>query len=131
MGNSRLILSLNGLIMMVIGACFFLLNKKITLAMFPGISENVQALEAAMILRYLMGSGIFTIGLILFLARTSVKSGAKKLLLGSSIGFFIIFLTATFVVYRFDYVDIPIVGIIIFPILSLISLYVSTRPYQE
>ena len=131
MGNSRLILSLNGLIMMVIGACFFLLNKKITLAMFPGISENVQALEVAMILRYLMGSGIFTIGLILFLARTSVKSGAKKLLLGSSIGFFIIFLTATFVVYRFDYVDIPIVGIIIFPILSLISLYVSTRPYQE
>ena len=99
--------------------------------MFPGISENVQALEVAMILRYLMGSGIFTIGLILFLARTSVKSGAKKLLLGSSIGFFIIFLTATFVVYRFDYVDIPIVGIIIFPILSLISLYVSTRPYQE
>ena len=131
MGNSRLILSINGLIMMIIGACFFLLNKKITLAMFPGIYENVQALEVAMILRYLMGSGIFTIGLILFLARTSVKSGAKKLLLGSSIGFFIIFLTATFVVYRFDYVDIPIVGIIIFPILSLISLYVSTRPYQE
>tara|TARA_B100000965_G_scaffold55255_1_gene41671 strand:+ start:3418 stop:3813 length:396 start_codon:yes stop_codon:yes gene_type:complete len=131
MGNSRLVLSLNGLIMMVIGACFFLLNKKITLTMFPGISENVQALEVAMILRYLMGSGIFTIGLILFLARTSVKSGAKKLLLGSSIGFFIIFLTATFVVYRFDYVNIPIVGIIIFPILSLISLYVSTRPYQE
>ncbi len=131
MGNSRLVLSLNGLIMMVIGTCFFLLNKKITLAMFPGISENAQALEVAMILRYLMGSGIFTIGLILFLARTSVKSGAKKLLLGSSIGFFIIFLTAIFVVYRFDYVNIPIVGIIIFPILSLISLYVSTRPYQE
>ena len=131
MGNSRLILSINGLIMMIIGACFFLLNKKITLAMFPGIYENVQALEVAMILRYLMGSGIFTIGLILFLARTSVKSGAKKLLLGSSIGFFIIFLTATFVVYSFDYVNIPIVGIIIFPILSLISLYVSTRPYQE
>ncbi len=131
MGNSRLILSINGLIMMIIGACFFILNKKITLAMFPGIYENSQALEVAMILRYLMGSGIFTIGLILFLARTSVKSGAKKLLLGSSIGFFIIFLTATFVVYSFDYVNIPIVGIIIFPILSLISLYVSTRPYQE
>ena len=56
--------------------------------MFPGISENDLAFEVATILRYIMGSGIFTIGIILFLARVSVKSGAQRLLLGSSIGFF-------------------------------------------
>ena len=115
MGKSRVILALNGIIMMLIGVCFFIFNQKINIAMFPGIVENSLALEVATILRYLMGSGIFTIGLILFLSRVSVKSGAQRLLLGSSIGFFIIFLTTLFAKYRFESVDIPIVGIVIFP----------------
>ena len=131
MGKSRTILALNGIVMMLIGICFFYFNKQINMAMFPGISENDLAFEVATILRYIMGSGIFTIGIILFLARVSVKSGAQRLLLGSSIGFFIIFLTTLFIKYKFMSVDIPIVGIAIFPILSLLSLYVSTRPYQE
>ena len=99
--------------------------------MFPGIKENKLAYEVATILRYIMGSGIFTIGIILYLSRVSVRSGAQRLLLGSSIGFFIIFLTTLYVKYQFMSVDIPIVGIAIFPILSLLSLFVSTRPYQE
>tara|TARA_B100000674_G_C37873424_1_gene930732 strand:+ start:915 stop:1325 length:411 start_codon:yes stop_codon:yes gene_type:complete len=131
MGKSRAVLALNGIVMMTIGVCFFFLNKQINIAMFPGIQENELAYEIAIILRYLMGSGIFTIGMILFLARVSVKSGAQRLLMGSSIGFFIIFLTTLFVKYKFLSVDIPIVGVSIFPILSLLSLYVSTRPYQE
>ena len=131
MGKSRTILALNGIVMMLIGICFFYFNKQINMAMFPGIIENDLAFEVAAILRYIMGSGIFTIGIILFLVRVSVKSGAQRLLLGSSIGFFLIFLTTLFVKYKFMSVDIPIVGIAIFPILSLLSLYVSTRPYQE
>ena len=131
MGKSRLILSLNGIIMMIIGSCFFILNQKITLTMFPTIESNPQATEVAMILRYLMGSGLFTIGIILFLARKSVKSTAKSLLLGSSIGFFLIFCTTLFIVYNYENVNIPIVGIIVFPILSFISLFVSTRQFQE
>ena len=131
MGNSRTILAINGIVMMLIGICFFYFNKQINIAMFPGISENNLAFEVATILRYIMGSGIFTIGIILFLARVSVKSGDQRLLLGSSIGFFLIFLTTLFIKYKFMSVDIPIVGIAIFPILSLLSLYVSTRPYQE
>lgn len=131
MGKSRTILALNGIVMMLIGICFFYFNKQINMAMFPGIIENALAFEVAAILRYIMGSGIFTIGIILFLVRVSVKSGAQRLLLGSSIGFFLIFLTTLFVKYKFMSVDIPIVGIAIFPILSLLSLYVSTRPYQE
>ena len=99
--------------------------------MFPGISENQLALEVATVLRYIMGSGIFTIGIILFLARISAKSGAQRLLMGSSIGFLLIFLTTLFVKYQYDSIDIPIVGIIIFPILSLLSLCVSSRPFQE
>ena len=131
MGKSRTILALIGIVMMLIGICFFYFNKQINMAMFPGISENDLAFEVATILRYIMGSGIFTIGIILFLARVSVKSGAQRLLLGSSIGFFLIFLTTLFIKYKFMSVDIQIVGIAIFPILSLLSLYGSTRPYQE
>ena len=131
MGKSRTVLALNGIVMMLIGFCFFYFNNQINIAMFPGIKENVLAFEVATVLRYIMGSGIFTIGIILFLARVSVKSGAQRLLLGSSIGFFFIFLTTLFVKYKFVSIDIPIVGIAIFPILSLLSLFVSTRPYQE
>jgi hypothetical protein len=131
MGKSRYILAVNGSVMMLIGLCFFIFNNFINLSMFPGIAENELALEVAMILRYLMGSGLFTIGIILYLARFSVKSAAQRLLMGSSIGFLLIFLTAIFVKYKFESIDIPIVGIVIFPILSFLSLYVSTRPFQE
>ena len=131
MGRSRYILAINGIVMMLIGICFFIFNNFINLSMFPGIAENELALEVAMILRYLMGSGLFTIGIILYLARFSVKSAAQRLLMGSSIGFLLIFLTTLFVKYKFDAIDIPIVGIIIFPVLSFLSLYVSTRPFQE
>ena len=131
MGKSRAVLALNGIIMMIIGFCFFLFNNQINIAMFPGIKENKLAYEVATILRYIMGSGIFTIGIILFLARVSVRSGAQRLLLGSSIGFLFIFLTTIYIKYKFASVDIPIVGIAIFPTLSLLSLYVSTRPLQE
>ena len=131
MGNSRTVLALNGIVMMMIGLCFVFFNHQINIAMFPGIKENELAFEVATTLRYIMGSGIFTIGIILFLARVSVRSGAQRLLLGSSIGFLLIFLTTLFVKYKFVSVDIPIVGIAIFPILSLLSFYVSTRPYQE
>ena len=131
MGKSRAVLALNGIIMMLIGFCFFYFNNQINTAMFPGIKENKLAYEVATILRYIMGSGIFTIGIILFLARVSVRSGAQRLLLGSSIGFLFIFLTTIYIKYKFASVDIPIVGIAIFPTLSLLSLYVSTRPHQE
>ena len=131
MGRSRYILAINGIVMMLIGIIFFIFNNFINLSMFPGIAENELALEVAMILRYLMGSGLFTIGIILYLARFSVKSAAQRLLMGSSIGFLLIFLTTLFVKYKFDAIDIPIVGIIIFPVLSFLSLYVSTRPFQE
>ncbi len=131
MGKSRYILAINGIVMMLLGICFFIFNNHINLSMFPGIAENELALEVAMILRYIMGSGLFTIGIILYLARFSVKSAAQRLLMGSSIGFLLIFLTTLFVKYKFDAIDIPIVGIIIFPVLSFLSLYVSTRPFQE
>ena len=88
MGKSRTVLAINGIIMMLIGLCFFYFNNQINTAMSPGINENKLAFEVASILRYIMGSGIFTIGIILYLARVSVRSAAQRLLLGSSIGFF-------------------------------------------
>ena len=45
MGNSRTILAINGIVMMLIGILFFYYNKQINIAMFPGISENNLAFE--------------------------------------------------------------------------------------
>ena len=130
MGRSRYILAINGIVMMLIGICFFIFNNFINLSMFPGIAENELALEVAMILRYLMGSGLFTIGIILYLARISIKSGAQRLLLGSGIGFMIIFATAVFIIVKYK-AGIPMVALSIYPLLAILSLYVSTRKFQE
>jgi hypothetical protein len=77
-----------------------------------------------------MGAGSIIIGIILYLARISVKSGGQKLLLGSAIGFLLIFAVALFI-FLTDRGNIPIAALIIYPFLSLLSFYVSTRKYQE
>ena len=92
--RSRTILALNGIIMIFIGIIFFIYPENLKIIMFPNIVSNPEALETGIVLRYLMGAGHLTIGIILYLARISIKSGAQRLLLGSGIGFMIIFFTA-------------------------------------
>ncbi len=128
--RSRSILALNGIIMIFIGIIFFIYPDKITIIMFPEIISNPEALETGIVLRYLMGAGHLAIGIILYLARISIKSGAQRLLLGSGIGFMIIFATAVFIILKYK-AGIPVVALSIYPLLAILSLYVSTRRFQE
>ncbi len=128
--RSRTILALNGIIMIIIGIFFFIYPEKITVIMFPKIISNPEALETGIVLRYLMGAGHLAIGIILYLARISIKSGAQRLLLGSGIGFMIIFTTALFIIVKYK-AGIPVVALSIYPLLGILSLYVSTRKFQD
>ncbi len=128
--RSRAILALNGIIMIFIGIIFFIYPEKLTIIMFPKIISNPEALETGVVLRYLMGAGHLAIGIILYLARISIRSGAQRLLLGSGIGFMIIFTTALFIIVKYK-AGIPVVALSIYPLLSILSLYVSTRKFQE
>ena len=64
-----------------------------------------------------MGAGHLTIGVILYLARISIKSGAQRLLMGSGIGFMIIFTTALFIIVKYK-AGIPVVALSIYPLLK-------------
>jgi len=128
--NSRLILAINGIILIISGLSFFIFAERITLMMFPDISSNPQAIEVGLILRYLMGAGSLSIGIILFLARISVRSAAQRVLLGSGIGFIIVFFTAVYV-YIFHKTNVPFIALSVYLILGLLSIYVSTRKFQK
>ena len=98
--------------------------------MFPNIVSNPEAIETGTVMRILMGAGHLAIGIILYLARISIKSGAQRLLLGSGIGFMIIFATAVFVILKYK-AGIPVIALSIYPLLAILSLYVSTRKFQD
>ena len=130
LNNSRLALSLNGLILILQGIFFIIFANEITISMFPFSENNEQALNIGVSLRYSMGSGSIFIGLLLFLCRSTPRSAAKKLLQGSAIGFLLILFTLIYL-YIFRNVLVPIPVFIIFTFLSLFSLYVSTRKFQD
>ena len=128
--SSRTILALNGIVMIILGLSFIIFAEKLTIMMFPEIISNPEALEVGTTLRYLMGTGSIMIGIILYLARISVRSGAQRLLQGSGIGFLLMFCTAIFI-FLSDRGNVPVLALIIFPLLGFLSLFVSTRKYQE
>ena len=128
--SSRTILAFNGLLMILLGLIFFFFGEKITIQMFPNIISNPEAINASTSLRILIGISYIFIGLILFLARISIKSTAQRILFGSSIGFFLMFLTLLYIQLS-QKGNIPILVLIIFSSLSLLSIYVATRKYQE
>ena len=128
--SSRAVLALNGIVMMLTGASFFVFAEKITILMFPDVNLNPQALEVGIVLRYLMGAGSMSIGIILYLARVSIKSGAQRLLLGCGLGFIIIFATGIFVMIKHE-ANIPLVALSVYPVLATLSLYVANRKFQE
>ena len=57
MGNSRLILAINGILMITLGLTFWVFPEFFTLAMFPNIEKNNDALNVAIALRKNMGAG--------------------------------------------------------------------------
>ena len=64
MRNSRLALAFNGVIMVLLGIVFWFFPELFTVAMFPNISENEQAINVGIALRKNMGVGCVFIGML-------------------------------------------------------------------
>lgn len=129
MGNSRLILALNGTLMMILGGSFWFFPEYYSLAMFPNIDQNEEALNAAVALRKNMGTGCAFIGFIIFMCQNSPKSTAQRLLFCSSFGFFL--MVASLLEVRLSgQAQVPLFIIGFFSVLGLLSLYVASRRFQ-
>lgn len=129
MRNSRLTLALNGIIMMFMGASFWLFPDFFTLAMFPSVAENEQAMSVGNALRKNMGVGCVFIGLLLFWSQSSSKTTAQRLLFGNSFGFAL--MVAGLVEVKLSSgADVSYYIISLFSLMSIYSLFVATRRYQ-
>ena len=129
MGNSKLILAINGILMILLGVAFWINPEFFTLAMFPNIADNDTALKAALALRKNMGAGCVFIGVTIFMCQSSPKSTAQKLLFSCAFGFFL--LVAALIEVRItNGAQVPIPIITFFAVLGLISLFVASRRFQ-
>ena len=128
--SSRAVLALNGGLMVILGGAFWLLPDFFTLAMFPHISENDTAIDVANALRKNMGAGCVFVGVILFACQDSSKYTAQRLLFSSAVGFFLMF-GALLHMRVSGQASVPIFILLFFGSLSLLSLLVASRRYQE
>ena len=130
MRNSRLTLAINGIIMVIMGVSFWLFPEFFTLVMFPNVAENEQAIDVGNALRKNMGVGCVFIGLLLFWCQSSSKTTAQRLLLVSAFGFGL--MVAGLVEVRLsNSADVPYYIIGLFSLMSVYSLFVASRRYQE
>ena len=130
MGNSRLILAINGFIMIILGLSFWIFPDFFTLAMFPNIEKNNEAFNVAIALRKNMGAGCVFIGTLIFMCQSSPKFVAQKLLYSSGFGFFL--LVAVLLEVRLTgQAQVPLLILILFTIMALISIYVASRRFQR
>ena len=118
----RGILFLSSLTMLILGLSFLVFPDFISMRIFPQANEN--EIMVANIHRELMGGGSLFIGILLMLAHRNVTSAAKRILFGTSIGFYILILIQLkqMILEKND-VFWPV--LIIFLILGTLSLYVS------
>lgn len=130
MRNSRSALALNGIIMTLLGMAFWFRPEFFTLAMFPDVINNDEALNLGIALRKNMGVGCVFIGMLLFWCQTSSRTTAQRLLLGSGFGFALM-VAGLLEVRLTRQADVPIAIILAFTLMSLYSFFVATRPYQE
>jgi hypothetical protein len=130
MGNSRLILAINGFIMIILGLSFWIFPDFFTLAMFPNIEKNNEAFNVAIALRKNMGAGCVFIGTLIFMCQSSPKFVAQKLLYSSGFGFFL--LVAVLLEVRLTgQAQVPLLILILFTLMALISIYVASRRFQR
>ena len=116
--------------MMLLGITFWFFPELFTLAMFPNISDNEQAINVGIALRKNMGVGCIFIGMLLFWCQTSSKTTAQRLLLGSSFGFGLM-VAGLLEVRLTGQANVPLPIILLFACMSIYSLFVATRRYQE
>ena len=118
----RGILFLSSLTMLILGLIFLFFPDFISIKIFPQASE--KEIRIAAIHRELMGGGSLFIGILLMLAHRNVTSAAKRILFGTSIGFYIlIIIQLKQMIFDQSVVFWPV--FIIFFILGTLSLYVS------
>ena len=130
MGNSRLILAINGFVMIILGLSFWTFPEFFTLAMFPNIEKNNEAFNVAIALRKNMGSGCVFIGTLIFWCQNSPKFVAQKLLYCSGFGFFLL-VAALLEVRLTGQAQVPLLILILFTLMALISIYVASRRFQR
>ena len=118
----RGILFLSSLTMLILGLTFLFFPDFISMKIFPQASE--KEIRIATIHRELMGGGSLFIGILLILAHRNVTSAAKRILFGTSIGFYIILIIQLKqIIFDQNIVFWPV--FVIFFILGTLSLYVS------
>ena len=130
LNNSRFTLALIGIIIILESLGFVIFAKEITLSMFPFSNNNPEALELGISLRYAMASGLFFLGMLLFLCRSVTRSAAQRLLFCCGLGFVIVILSLTYLAFVRD-VNISKIIIIVHIILAFLAFYVSSRKFQE
>ena len=128
--NSRFTLALIGFVMMLESIGFIIFAKEITQIMFPFVKNNPEALSLGVSLRYAMASGVFFLGMLLFLCRGVPKSAAQRLLFCCGLGFLIVLLNLIYLNYFRD-VSISIVIYALHIVLVILSFFVSSRKFQE
>ena len=118
----RGILFLSSLTMLFLGLSFLVFPDFISMQIFPEASEN--EIKIATTHRELMGGVSLFIGILLILAHRNVTSAAKRILFGTSLGFYIfIIIQLKQMVFDKNAIFWPV--FIIFFILGTLSLYVS------
>ena len=128
--NSRFTLALIGFIIILESIGFVIFAKEITLTMFPFSKNNPEALELGISLRYAMASGLFFLGMLLFLCRGITRSAAQRLLFCCGLGFLIVLVSLTYLTFVRD-VNISKIIYIVHFILAILAFYVSSRKFQE
>ena len=128
--SSRAVLALNGGLMIILGGTFWIFPEFFTLAMFPHILGNETATAVAITLRKIMGAGCVFIGAVLFSCQDSSKYTAQRLLFSSAAGFLFMF-GALLHTRMSEQASVPVFMLIFFGTLSLLSLFVASRRYQE
>ena len=118
----RGILFLSSLTMLVLGLTFLFFPGLISMQIFPQAGE--EEIRIATIHRELIGGGSFFTGILLMLAQRNVTSAAKRILFGTSIGFYIlIIIQLKQMIFDNNIIFWPV--FMIFLILGTLSLYVS------
>ena len=130
LNNSRFTLALIGIVLILESLGFVIFAQQITENMFPFSKNNPEALEIGISLRYAMASGLFFLGMLLFICRGVTRSAAQRLLFCCGLGFLIVILSQAYLTYVRD-VNISKIVYIVHFILAVLAFYVSSRKFQE
>ena len=118
----RGLLSISSLTMLFMGIVFLLFPEYVTFNEIQNPSEKEKFIA---IVNKQIISGVFLfVGILLLVARRNVTSAARRILLGSSIGFFII-IAIQVKLYFIENIIIYWPIFIIFSVLCILSFYVS------